>query len=114
MKIDKRKHQRYATPDLNAVITISPPPPNKLISLAGTVLNMSHKGIKIKLHSAMPRGIPTSKTLINMVMPKSGLPVKISGFIRHINTESECGINYHKDHAEDELASLLFECIKAN
>lgn len=113
MQIDQREHQRYIPPDLNAVITISPPPPDDLISLEGTVLDMSHTGIKIRLHSAMPLDIPTSKILINIVMPKSGLPVKIRGFIRYMSEESECGIKYHKDHGEDELESLLFECIKA-
>jgi hypothetical protein len=111
-QIDQREHPRYTSPDLNAVITISPPPPDEWIHLEGTVLDMSHKGIKIKLHSAMPDGIPTSKILINIVMPKSGLLVKVHGFIRHMNEESECGINYHKDHSEDELKNLLFECVK--
>jgi hypothetical protein len=112
MQMDKRKSPRYTPSDLSAVITISPPPPDALISLKGTVLDMSQNGIKIKLHSAMPNTIPTSKILINIVMPKSGLQVKIRGFIRHINAESEYGINYHKDHKEDELKNLLFECIK--
>jgi len=112
MLMDKREYPRYTSSDLSAVITISPPPPDELISLKGTVLDMSQNGIKIKLHSAMPANIPTSKILINIVMPKSGIPVKIRGFIRHISDESEYGINYHKDHKEDELKNLLFECIK--
>lgn len=114
MKIDQREHPRYISSDLNAVIIISPPAPGELISLEGTVLDMSHKGIKIKLHSPMPDNIPTSKILINIVMPQSGLPVKIRGFIRHMNEESECGINYDKDHCNDELKNLLFECIKVH
>ena len=112
MQTDKRECQRYSTSNLNAVITISPPPPDELISLEGTVLDMSQKGVKIKLHTPMPSGIPTSKILINIVMPQSGLPVKIRGFIRHMNEESECGINYDKNHSDDELNNLLFECIK--
>jgi len=114
MQMDKREHPRYASSDLSAVITISPPPPDELISLKGTVVDMSQNGIKIKLHSAMPDAIPTSKILINIIMPKSGLLVKIRGFIRHINAESEYGINYHKDHKEEELKNLLFECIKSH
>jgi hypothetical protein len=110
--IEQREHPRYTSSDLNAVITISPPPPDEWIHLEGTVLDMSHTGIKIKLHSAMPDGIPTSKILINIIMPKSGLLVKVHGFIRHMSDASECGINYHKDHSEDELKNLLFECVK--
>ena len=114
MQRDQRKYPRYASSDLHAVITISPPPPNALISLEGIVLDISHKGIKIKLNSAMPDNIPTSEILIYIVMPKSGLPVKIHGLIRHVSDESECGINFHEDHSENELNNLLFECIKAH
>ncbi len=112
MQAEKREHPRFASSDLSAVITISPPPPDELISLEGTVLDMSQKGIRIKLNAAMPCDIPTSKILINIVMPKSGLPIKIHGFIRHMSNESECGINYHNDHSDDELENLLFECVK--
>lgn len=114
MQMDKREYPRYSSSDLSAVITISPPPPDELIFLKGTVLDMSQNGIKIKLHSAMPDDIPTSKILINIVMPKSGLLVKIRGSIRHMSAESEYGINFHKDHSEDELKNLLFECIKVH
>jgi len=114
MQRDNREFPRYTSSDLNAVITISPPLPEDKIHLEGTVLDMSQKGIKIKLHSAMPDDIPTSKILINIIMPQSGLLVKIHGFIRHMNDESECGINYHNDHSEDELKNLLFECIKVH
>jgi hypothetical protein len=60
---------------------------------------MSHMSIKIKLNSAMRDDIPTSK---------------IHGFIRQLSEESECAINYHEDHCENELNNLLFECIKAH
>lgn len=115
MQLDKRKHPRYAAPEaLNALITISPPLPDKSILLEGTVLDMSQRGIKIKLSSPVPVNIPESKILIDIVMPRSGLPVKIRGQIRHINDESECGINYLNEHSDDELDNLLFECIKLN
>jgi len=109
---EQRKHPRYSTQDLSAVIVISPPPPNESISIAGTVMDMSRKGIKIKLTSALPQDIPTSRILINVKMPKSGLTFKISGSIRHINEQAEYGIHYDKKHSEDEVDSLLFECIK--
>ncbi len=114
MQMDKREHPRYIPLDLNAAITISPPPPKERIYLEGTVIDMSQNGIKIKLHSTMPNNIPTSKILINIIMPQSGLPVKIRGSIRHITDESECGINYNDDHNEDDLQDLLFECIKVH
>ena len=114
MSIEQRECPRYVSSNLNAVITISPPEPDELISLEGKVLDMSQKGIRIKLNSAMPNNIPASKVLITMVMPKSGLEVKIHGNIRHINDDAECGVNYHEEHCPDELSNLLFECVKVN
>ena len=109
---EQRAHQRFNTPGVNALLTISPPPPNETISIEGTVLDMSQNGLRIKLQSALPADIPTSKILISIIMPKSGIKVKVRGVIRHISNVSECGINYHEDHDEAELKHLLFECVK--
>ena len=114
MQMNKRESPRYSPSDLTAVITISPPAPSEWISLKGTVLDMSQKGIRIKLYSAMPNNIPESKVLITIVMPKSGLEVKIHGSIRHISEETEYGVHYHKEHCKEELNNLLFECVKLN
>ena len=42
---DQREYRRYTSLDLNAVITISPPPPDEGIHFDGIVLDMSHNGI---------------------------------------------------------------------
>jgi hypothetical protein len=112
MTIDKRKHARIKPDDLSAVITISPPAPDNQITLKGLVLDMSASGIKIKLFSAMPANIPKSKIKIDMVMPKSGLPITIKGIIKRLDNQSECGIKYHQEHPDKTLDNLMFECIK--
>ena len=73
---------------------------------------MSASGIKIKLFSAMPDDIPESKITINVIMPQSGLPVVIKGIIKRLDNQSECGIQYFKEHPEEVVDNLLFECIK--
>ena len=112
IQTDQRAHPRFNTPAVNAVLTISPSSLEDVISIEGTVLDMSQKGIKIKLQSALPADIPTSKILISIVMPKSGLKIKVRGVIRHINDKSECGIHYHEEHDEGAINNLLFECVK--
>lgn len=113
MGIDNRKHARIRPKSLTAIITIFPPIPDEEIHLEGTVLDMSASGIRIKLFTAMPTDIPKSKIKINLTMPKSGLPITIRGIIKHLDTPSECGINYTKEHQNKEIDNLLFECIKA-
>ena len=112
MLIDKRKHARIKPKNLTATITIFTPDPKEEIHLEGDVLDMSASGIKIKLFSPMPDDIPESKISINVKMPKSGLPVVIKGVIKRLDNQSECGIQYFKDHPEEVVDNLLFECIK--
>lgn len=112
MLIDKRKHARIKPQNLTATITIFTPDSKGEIHLEGDVLDMSASGIKIKLFSAMPDDIPESKISINVTMPKSGLPVVIKGIIKRLDNQSECGIQYFKDHPKEIVDNLLFECIK--
>lgn len=113
MQVEQRDSPRYLSGTLNAVVHILPPSPSEEISLEGTVLDMSQKGVRIKLNTAMPDDIPDSKVIINIVMPKSGLAVKIQGYIRHINDDDVCGFHYHEDHCKDEINNLLFECVRS-
>ena len=112
MSIENRKHERFKPQGLDAIITIYPPAPKEEIYLQGTVVDMSYSGIRVKLCSAMPTDIPESKILINFTMPKSGLPIKIKGIIRHIDAESECGVKYAQQYPKDEVDELMLECIK--
>jgi hypothetical protein len=113
MNIENRKHSRVKPQSLTANITIFAPTDDTEIHLEGQVLDMSMAGIKIKLFSAMPENIPKSKIKINLLMPKSGLPVTIKGIIKRLDNDSECGIQYYKDHPDKEIDNLLFECIKS-
>jgi hypothetical protein len=37
--------------------------------------------------------------------------MRIHGMIKHIQ-EQQCGLQYLEQHTEDELDSLMFECVK--
>ena len=112
MDKDKRKHPRFSPNGLAANITIAPPPPKKELILEGTIIDMSYTGIKIKLNTAITTDLSESEIKINLTMPESGVPVSIHGIIKHLNNESECGLHYSEQHAEDEVDDLMFECIK--
>ena len=112
MDTDKRRHPRFSPNGLVASITIEPPPPDDEIILEGTVVDMSYTGIKIKLKTPIREDMPVSEILIKLIMPESGVPVSIHGFIKHLNAESECGLQYSENHPEHEVDDLMFECIK--
>ncbi len=112
MDTDKRRHPRFSPNGLTANITILPPPPDQKIILKGTIVDMSYTGIKIKLNTAIKNKLPESEITITLTMPESGVPITIRGIIKHINTDSECGLQYSEKHSEHEMDDLMFECIK--
>ncbi|MCF6252904.1 MAG: PilZ domain-containing protein [Methylococcaceae bacterium] len=112
MDTDKRRHPRFSPKGLTANITIFPPPPDQKIILKGTIVDMSYTGIKIKLNTAIKNKLPESEITITLTMPESGVPITIRGIIKHINTDSECGLQYSEKYSEHEVDDLMFECIK--
>ncbi len=112
MDTDKRVCPRFSPNGLTAHISIKPPHPEKEITFEGVIVDMSYSGIKIKLHSAINPNLPESKIKINFTIPDSGLPVSIHGTIKHLNDNSECGLQYAEQHSENDFDDLMFECIK--
>ncbi len=112
MLSDNRRHQRFRPNGLIANIIIEPPPPADEIILEGAVVDMSYTGIKIKLKTPISDDLPVSEILIKLIMPESGVPVSIHGIIKHLNAESECGLQYSENHLEHKVDDLMFECIK--
>ena len=112
MDSENRKHPRFSPNGLAANITIDPPPPDEEIIVDGTIIDMSYTGIKIKLNTPINGDVPVSEIRINLTMPESGVPVTIHGIIKHLNGESECGMEYSMNHPEHKVDDLMFECIK--
>jgi len=111
MDTDNRKHPRFNPKGLIANIIIDHASDEEL-ALEGIVEDMSYSGIKIKLSSAECKDIPEGKIKINMTMPQSGIPITISGEIKHWNEQSGCGLQYANNHTENDVDDLMFECIK--
>lgn len=112
MEADKRIHKRFNPEGLRAHIIIEPPPPETEIILDGVVVDMSYRGIKIKLQHPLQHEVEEAELRISIVLPESGVPVSIHGMIKHIQEKHECGLQYADKHTEAELDNLMFECVK--
>lgn len=112
MNEENRNHPRFRPNGLAANITIMQPAPNETMVLDGKVIDMSYTGIKIQLNQPLVNKLPISEIQINLTMPESGIPVCIHGIIKHINDNTECGLQYTDNHTEQEVDDLMFECVK--
>lgn len=112
VEIDKRVYKRFSPEGLIAHITIAPPAPDDAIIMDGVVVDMSYSGIKIKLDQPLEYDVTEGELRISIKLPESGVIVSIHGMIRHVQEQRQCGLQYSDQHTEDELDSLMFECIK--
>lgn len=112
MEADKRSHKRFNPEGLAAHIIIDPPPPDEEIVIDGMVVDMSYSGIKIRLKQPLGHEVAEAELRISIVLPESQVPVSIHGMIKHVQEQHECGLQYADRHSEDELDSLMFECVK--
>ncbi|MGY6277129.1 PilZ domain-containing protein [Methylomonas sp. MgM2] len=112
MKFDKRNHKRFNPEGIAAHIIIDPPPPAEEIVIDGHVVDMSYSGIRIKLNTPLLPHIEVAELRILIILPESGVPLSIHGTIKHIHDRHHCGLQYADKHTEDELDSLMFECVK--
>lgn len=112
MEVEKRSHQRFNPEGLSAHIIIDPPPPDEEIVIDGHVIDMSYSGIKIRLTQPLCHEVEEAELRIFIVLPESGVPISIHGMIKHIQNGHECGLQYAEKHTEEDLDSLMFECVR--
>ena len=112
MEEEQRNHKRFKPAGLAAHIIIDPPPPAEEIVIDGLVVDMSYSGIKIKLKRPLGYDVEEAELRISIILPESHVPVSIHGMIKHVQDQHECGLQYADKHTEDQLDSLMFECVK--
>jgi len=108
---DNRKHTRFELAGLAADIILSSESLDQKVALEGTVINLSYTGIKIRLSSPINEDMENSEILIKLTMPESGIPIAIHGVLKHINSNSELGLQFLSKE-DQEMDSLMFECVK--
>lgn len=111
MEADQRIHKRFNPEGLTAHLIIEPPPDQEIV-IDGVVVDMSYKGIKIKLDEPLNPEVDRAELRIFIKLPESGVSVSIHGMIKHIQEKHECGLQYAERHTEHELDNLMFECVK--
>lgn len=112
MSAENRRHVRFCPQGLEAEITLIDLLTNIEVCLQGQVVDMSYSGIRIKLSSPLPSGLPDSQVKIAVTMPKSGVTMQIKGSVRHMTQQAEYGLDYFRDNSEQDIDAFMFECIK--
>lgn len=112
VEADQRNHKRFNPEGLAAHIIIDPPPPGEEIVIDGQVMDMSYRGIRIKLQRPLDHDVEEAELRISIILPESGVPMSIHGMIKHVHARHQCGLQYADKHTEDELDDLMFECVK--
>lgn len=112
MQLEQRAYPRIEPKDFPVDISITRLPDKKL-SMSGVVVDLSYTGIKIKLNSPLLVEINDQIT-INLKLPKSGIPIRIKGLVKHNLSELECGIHFINQPPQKEMDDLMLECVMGN
>ncbi len=110
--MEKRAHPRIKPAGLNAQMVIMSPKSDIPFQITGKVMDISYSGIRIKLNRAFESTFEHCSITISLTLPLSGIPIKISGMIRHFNQNNECGLKFTGPKANQLIDPLIFECIK--
>ena len=110
MQTEKRKFPRFSLQGVPAHITIARSIDDE-IEIEGRVIDISYKGIKIRLDSPMPED---SEGFLKIVLnlPQSNISLTIKGEIKHFSPDCEYGLRYLDNQLENSLDELMFECVK--
>jgi len=110
MQTERRSYPRFKLQDLKASITFEDAGCKQQVT-EGAVLDISYTGIKLKLDTPMsPRMNSTIR--IVLTLPETGIPLNISGLIKHQTSAVELGLHYIDSPRQDVFNDLIFECFK--
>jgi hypothetical protein len=112
MDSDKCKHPPFNFNGLRVNITLIPVASSEKITLAGTLVDISYTGIRIKLSNEIHPDLPDSKIKMDFIMPASGVPVSIHGMLRHVNVQAEYGLQHSNRHPAQAMDYSILECIR--
>lgn len=109
LQAERRRSPRYCPKGLRAAICLEPS--HDLAYMEGEVVDISYTGIKIRLDTPTA-GHMAGKIRIQVQMPESGIPLTITGILKHQSTPTDIGLNYAESSNVIELDKFMFECIK--
>jgi hypothetical protein len=110
MSSEKRAYPRYCPTGLQALIVVEEAGCIPF-RLTGEVIDISYTGIKIRLTVPLAR-LNDGKVKIELTLPETGIPLTITGTVKHWASPSEFGLQYAEETPDIFKDNLLFECIK--
>ncbi len=113
MTIEKRIYTRVNPDNLQADITVFKPHDNEPLHISGKVLDISYRGVRIRLNRPAALNLDDCRIKISFVLPESGLEVNISGKLRHSRQSVDLGLQFSGPLPEQQLDAFLFECVKS-
>ncbi len=112
MTIEKRIYTRVNPENLQAEISVFKTDEDDPIRLSGKVLDISYRGLRIRLNRPAATDLGDCRIKIVFTLPQSGVKVNISGKLRHHQQDIQLGLQFTGPLPEQQLDAFLFECIK--
>jgi hypothetical protein len=109
LQTDRRQSPRFCPKGLRVAICLEPS--HELAYMEGEVVDISYTGIKIRLDTPTAANMD-GKVRIQVFLPESGIPLTISGILKHQSTPTDLGLHYAENSNVIELDKFMFECIK--
>ena len=109
-KKDQRLYPRFDPKGLTAHVTLEHEA-DQQIDISGEIIDISHSGIRLKLLSPLAVKI-NDKIRITLILPESGIPLTISGIIKHEITDGEYGLHYVTQPSKSDYDEIVLECFK--
>lgn len=113
MTTEKRVYTRVKPENLQATITVfRHNDEDKSVLLSGKVLDISYRGLRIRLNHPAATDLDNYHIKIVFELPQSGIKANISGKLCHCQHETQLGLQFIGPLPEQELDAFLFECVK--
>lgn len=109
LQAERRQSPRYCPKGLKAAICLEPS--HETAYMEGEVVDISYTGIKIRLDAPAAANMD-GKVRIQVYLPESGIPLTITGILKHQSAPAEIGLHYAESPNVIELDKFMFECIK--
>lgn len=109
IQAERRQSPRINPNGLKASIYLEPS--HDPAYMEGEVVDISYTGIKIRLNTPTANGMD-GKIKIQIFLPDSGIPLSITGVLKHKNAENEIGMHYLHGPNVYEMDRFMFECTK--
>lgn len=110
MNRDQRQYPRFDPHGLIAQVTLEHETEDQ-VYVNGEVIDISHSGIRLKLASPLAARI-NDKIRIQLILPESGIPLTISGIIKHELSDREFGLHYANPPSRNDYDDIILECFK--